>query len=62
MQSSTPLEVIAQCASAITSGMEEISSAVHNCTRMLEESFKVLANLQEDLNIQRLETEVRELQ
>ena len=31
-------------------------------TKMLEESFKVLTNLQEDPNIQRLETDVCELQ
>lgn len=42
--------------------MEEISSVVRDCTRMLEESFKVLTNLQEDPNIHRLETEARELQ
>jgi len=55
-QPSTPPEVREQCADAITSGMEEINSAVKDCTKMLEELFKVLTTLQEDTNIQRLET------
>ena len=62
VQPSTPPEVREQHASAITSGLEEISSAVRDCTRMLEESFEVLTNLQEDPKIQRLEIEVQELQ
>jgi len=44
-QPSTPLAIREQRASAITSGLEEISSAVRDCTRMLEESFEVLKNL-----------------
>lgn len=42
--------------------MEEISSAVKDCTKMLEESFEVFTTLQEDPNIQRVETEAHELQ
>ena len=42
--------------------MDEISSEIRDCTKMLEESFKVLTNLQDDPNIQHLEIEVRELQ
>ena len=61
VQPSTPSEVREQHASAITVGLEEISSVVRDCTRMLEESFEVLTNLQEDTNIQCLETEVHEL-
>jgi len=45
VQSSTPPEVREQRASTITSRLEEINSAVRDCTRMLEESFEVLANL-----------------
>lgn len=44
-QPSTPQEVIEQCASAITAGLDEIGSAVRDCTSMLEESFEVLTNL-----------------
>ena len=62
MQSSTPLEVREQCTGAIRKGLEEIGQAVQNYTTMLEESVMVLTSLQEDRNIQRLETEVRELQ
>lgn len=56
-QPSTPLEVREQRTSAITSRLDEIGSAVRDCTSMFEESFEVLTNLQEDTNIQRLETE-----
>jgi len=42
--------------------MEEISNAVRDFTKMLEESFEVLTNLQEDPNIQYLETEAHKLQ
>jgi hypothetical protein len=62
VQPSTPPEVKEQCVSTITSGLEEISSAVRDYTRMIEESFEVLTNLQEYANIQCLETEAHELQ
>lgn len=62
MQLSTPQEVREQCASAITLGMEEISSVVKDYTKMLEELFEVLTTLQEYPNIQCLEIEVHELQ
>ena len=52
-QLSTPLEVREQHANTITSGLDEIENAVRDCTRMLEESFEVLTNLQEDPNIHR---------
>ena len=61
-QPSTPPEVREQHTNTITSGLEEISSAVKDCTKMLEESFEVLTTLQEDLNVQRLDTEVHKLQ
>ena len=41
----THLEVREQRARSITSGLEEIGSAVRDCTRMLEESFEVLRHL-----------------
>jgi len=43
-------------------GLEEIGYAVSDCTSMLEESFEVLTNLQEDPNIQCFETEAQEIQ
>ena len=55
-QLSNPLEVREQCANAITAGLDEIDSLVRDCNRMLEESFEVLTNLQEEPSIQRLET------
>lgn len=61
-QPSTPPEVREQRANAITTRLDEISSAVWDCTNILKESFEVLTNLQEDPNIQCLETEVQELQ
>lgn len=57
-QPSTPSEVLEQRASAITTGLEEIGGAVRYCTSMLEQALEVLMTLQEDPNIQHLETEV----
>jgi len=51
-----------QCASAITTGITEINSAVQDCSKLFEESFEVLTTPQEDPYLQRLEIEVRELQ
>lgn len=61
-QSSTPPEVREQCAISVTLGMEEISNVVRDCTRILEGLFEVLTDLQEETNIERLETEAHELQ
>ena len=52
-----PPKVKEHQASAITMGLEEIGGAVRDYTSMLEESLEVLSNLQEDPNIQCLETE-----
>jgi len=41
--------------------MEEINNAVRDYTRILEEIFDVLTNLQEEPNIQHLEIEAHEL-
>lgn len=43
-------------------GTKEINSAVKDCTKLLEESFEVITTLQEDPNLQCLETEARKLQ
>ena len=61
-QPSTPLEVREQHVSVIQIGLEEIGRAVQDCTGMLDQAFDVLTSLQEDPNIQLLETEARELQ
>jgi len=61
-QPSTPSEVKEQRASAITKGIAEINNAVKDYTWLFEGSFEVLTTLQEDPNIQRLETEVRTMQ
>ena len=45
VQPSTPSEVREQCGSAITAGLDEIGSAVQDCTNMLEESLEVLSKL-----------------
>jgi len=60
-QPSTPPEVKDQHSSAIAAGMEEIGGAIHNFTNMLEQALEVLTTLQEDPNIQQLETEAHEL-
>jgi len=61
-QPSTPPEVREQRVGDIQKGLGEIEQAVQSCTTLLEESFRVLTNLQEDPTIQRLETKVWEIQ
>lgn len=61
-QPSTPQEVREQHANTIVAGMKEIGSAVHDCTNMLEHALEVLTMLQEDPNIQQLETEAHGIQ
>ena len=61
-QPSTPPEVKEKCASVITTAITEVNSAVTDYTKLFEQLFEVLTTLQEDLNIQRLEKEARELQ
>lgn len=39
-----------------------VESVVDDCTELFKQSFEVLAGLQKDSNIQRLEMEARELQ
>lgn len=62
MQTSTPLEVRAQRVSMIQIGLEEIGWEVQDCIDMLDQIFDILTSLQEDPNIQHLETEARKLQ
>ncbi len=45
VQPSTHVEVREQRSNAITSGLDEIDSAVRDCIKMLEEYFEVLINL-----------------
>jgi len=59
---STPPKVIEKRASVIKIGLEEIGPAVQDYTEMLEQAFVVLTSLQEDPNIQCLETEARKPQ
>ena len=61
-QASTPPEVKEQRVAAVIEAVTEVESAVPDCTHLFEQSFEVLIGLQEDPNIQRLETEARELQ
>ena len=62
MRPSTRLEIREHRTSTIATGLEEIGGAVHSHTGMLEQALDVLTTLQEDPNIQHLETEARELQ
>jgi len=39
-----------------------VDSVVADCTQLFEQSFEVLTSLQEDPNVQRLETEAHEIQ
>ncbi len=60
-QPSTPPEIKEQRTSAITTTIAKVNNIVKDCTKLFEESFKVLTTLQEDPNIQRLDTEARRL-
>jgi len=51
-----------QRTSAITKGITEVNSVVKDYTKLFEELFKLLTTLQEDPNIQHLETEAHKLQ
>ena len=61
-QPSTPLEVKEQRTTTITTTIATVDSAVIDYMKMFEQSFKVLTTLQEDMNIEFLETEACELQ
>lgn len=62
VQPSTPLEVKEQRAVEITTIIAVVNSAVTYYTKLFEQSFEVLTTLQEDPNIQCLETEACKLQ
>lgn len=61
-QPSTPLEIREQRTTVVTTTMAVIDSAVEKCMQLFEQSFEVLTTLQEDLNLERLEIEVHDLQ
>ena len=62
VQPSTPPEVREQLVGAITTRLEGMGGLVWDCTSMLEEALEVITTLQEDPNIQHLETKAWELQ
>ena len=62
VQPSTPPEIREKHANTIAVGLEGIGGAVCDCMNMLEHALEVLVTLQEDPNIQQLETEACELQ
>ena len=59
---STSLEMREQCTTVVTIAIAAVDNAVANCMQLFEQSFEVLTTLQEDPNLERLETEARELQ
>lgn len=61
-QPSTLPEVKEQHTSTITTTIAKVNSATTDYTNLFEESFEVISTLQEDSNIQHLETEAHELQ
>lgn len=56
VQPSMPPEVREQCAHAIQTGLEKIGQGVQDCTGMLDQPLTMLTYLQEDPNLQCLET------
>lgn len=55
------MEVKEKCTITITTTMVAVNSAVTDCMRLFDKSLEVLTTLQEDQNIERLETEACEL-
>jgi len=61
-QPSTPPEVKEQRTTMVTIAMAAVDSVVTEYVNLFEQSFEVLTTLQEDPNIEHLETEARKLQ
>lgn len=61
-QPSTSPEVREQRITAVTTMIVEIDSEVAHCMQLFEQSFEVLATLQEDPTIEHLEKEAGEIQ
>lgn len=62
LQPTTPLEVQEQHRVEIKEGMATLDATVTDCVALFEQSMELVTNLQEDLNLQTLSTEIRELQ
>lgn len=60
-QPSTPLEVKEQRATTFIEAVAAVDSAVAEYKQLFEQSFEVLTSLQEDPNIEWLDTEVHDL-
>lgn len=60
-QPSTPPEVKDQHATVVTEAIAVVDSAIADYTQLFEKLFEVLKSLQEDPNVQWLETEAQEL-
>lgn len=61
-QPSTPPEVREQREAAVKDSISTVDAAVVHCTTLFEQGMEVVTTLQEDPNLQRLNTETRELQ
>lgn len=61
-QTSSPPEVREQCETIVKDAIIAVDTAVKDCTTLIEKVLKVVTSLQEDLELQRLEIEARELQ
>jgi len=57
-----PPEVREQCRVAIKEGMATLDATVTNCGMLFDQVMELLTTLQEDLSLQTLSTEVREMQ
>lgn len=62
VQPSIPPEVKEQWVTVVIEAIAAIDSAVADCTQIFEQSFKALTSLQEDPNVQQLETKACELE
>ena len=61
-QPSTPPKIKEQRTNTVTTTTSVVDNIVANCMQLFEQSFEVLTTLQEEPNVECLETEARELQ
>ena len=62
LQPTTPPKVQEQSGITIKEGMATLDATVTDCVTLFEQAMKLVTNFQEDPNLQKLNTKVRELQ
>ena len=62
LQPTTPPEVCEQRGAAIKEGMATLDATVTDYAALFEKAMELVTNMQEDLNLQTLNTKISELQ